>query len=225
VNRANIVYRSLYGTALGYLPTVPSELAYIVWLTQRRKPSEVVLDWSARRAKKTCSKSHKLGRPNSLGPLTFQSWGTRPTGPIGWLRLWCRCEPELCTSSKPSNYTEVTIYCKVMTSLQLDHSVTEGMSLLKNISRFSNNQQKVTSSFWISVNCYELEYYSTCINWSQNSRRIDRTFTTWTSTNISFHQVILHVHWQDSKHTPQATLLTWRSQPGLTQTHNYWLCT
>jgi hypothetical protein len=41
VNLANIVYRSLYGTALGYLP---SELAYIVWLTQRRKPSEVVLD-------------------------------------------------------------------------------------------------------------------------------------------------------------------------------------
>ena len=33
--------------------------------------------------------SRKLGRPKVLnGPQALKSWGTRPTGHIGWLRLW-----------------------------------------------------------------------------------------------------------------------------------------
>jgi len=30
----------------------------------------------------------KFGGPEALGPLIFKRWGTSPTGPIGWLRLW-----------------------------------------------------------------------------------------------------------------------------------------
>ena len=30
----------------------------------------------------------KIGGPEALGPCIFKSWGTGPTGPIGWLRQW-----------------------------------------------------------------------------------------------------------------------------------------
>jgi hypothetical protein len=85
VNIALRTIWSLYGTSLGYLP---SELAYVVWLTFRRKPSEVVLDCSARRAEKNTAghKSWGTRQPGFPGPQKLGG-GTRPTGPIGWLRL------------------------------------------------------------------------------------------------------------------------------------------
>jgi hypothetical protein len=50
---------------------------YIVWLTFRRKPSEVVLDWSARRAEKMQLVTKVGGGPDSLGPLALRSWEGR----------------------------------------------------------------------------------------------------------------------------------------------------